>query len=913
MNKSIYGLKQAPKAWYDVLNKSLMSMEFVPLQNEPCIFIYTRDNGEKYFLYLYVDDTLIAGKDQEFLLSLVRRIEAKHEIKVIGIPKFILGLSLNRCNNGNIIIDQNQYIKDIAARFDVVSNPNKIVRMPCTAAQFKRIEEESKDESLIDMTIDIRSMVGSLMYASLGTRPDITYFVNYISRYLTKPTVYIKRIVLQAINYLLDTPFIYIICFHHYNGIPQLVTFVDAGHASEANRKGTTGNVLKFGMTPVVWNSSKQSTYSLSTAETEYKALSETIKETLYLLGLYEELGLKQIRPSRMYEDNTATIAMSNHPMITKKSKHIELAVHHFKQYVQNKTVQLFYVASKNQEADLLTKIVASMELFYSLIKKLFSLNTIQVPSNESNVTFMINSINAIPPAQPTERYMNLLRISNHCQGAGLHGSCGRAYHISDECETNHSHAIIIREHSYKSWCNDEEFALKELVLLANIMEAHLIIYSKDYHRFFPYSTECDFNFNIKHERGYDQLKEFHYFMDENVYSIQLMRKINSLLKHDSNPDRMFTRAEIETFIIADADSKLNSNLKQGSCSMIRSLPTYKDLEEAWLQNDSEYKSNHERVDTFNISNKEKDDLYEMYKKRSLVKFEKENNEWLKNNSTFKSQVNKVNNNERLSKQQRQDSISNSRTEALSKKDLKKGQSVDITPEEYIQTFPITTQTTSEATKPSNLSYSKTINKSQDQKHYKPELKRLHRNRDDPSYKHPAIERQPEPKHVTHHSRLTETEKHEFIHLVHMLYPAVYTTILTQLAFNNKMFDSQARQSNSKEYKQSATYKKNKDHDNKRPRSYERDESEETDEINIQFESDEEDEDQCDDDIPNKDNEDNIREEEANAIIENAINNNKIQEEETEAVFENENNKNSNKKKNTVVKLSSPKNTRSRK
>ena len=105
MNKSIYGLKQAPKAWYDVLNKSLISMGFKPLQNEPCIFIFTRQNGDKYFLFLYVDDTLIAGKDKSFIDSLVRMIQAKHSIKILGEPKFILGLKLTRCNNGNILID----------------------------------------------------------------------------------------------------------------------------------------------------------------------------------------------------------------------------------------------------------------------------------------------------------------------------------------------------------------------------------------------------------------------------------------------------------------------------------------------------------------------------------------------------------------------------------------------------------------------------------------------------------------------------------------------------------------------------------------------------------------------------------------------------------------------------------------
>jgi hypothetical protein len=269
--------------------------------------------------------------------------------------------------------------------------------MPCTVSQLKRIEEESTKEELIDKSIDIRSMVGSLMYASLGTRPDITYFVNYISRYLLKPTQYILKIVKQAIIYLLDTPFIFIVCYHNYKNKPQILTFVDAGHASELLRKGITAGLLKFGKTPVEWSSSKQTTYSLSTAETEYKALSEILKSTLHLLAMFEELGLQQNLPLKIYEDNTATIAMSNNPIINKKSKHIELAVHFFKHYVQNKTIQLFYISTQYQEADILTKIVGTYELFYRLVKLVFNLS---INDNNSgikddlttNVTNMISN-----------------------------------------------------------------------------------------------------------------------------------------------------------------------------------------------------------------------------------------------------------------------------------------------------------------------------------------------------------------------------------------------------------------------------------------------------------------------------------------------------------------------------------------
>ena len=809
MNKSIYGLKQAPKAWYDVLNKSLITMGFFPLQNEPCIYIFTRQNGDKYFLFLYVDDTLIAGKDKMFIDSLIKMIQSKHSIKVLGEPKFILGLKLTRCNDGNIIIDQNQYIKDVATRFEVISNPNKLVRMPCTAAQFKRIEDESKIESLIDITIDIRSMVGSLMYASMGTRPDITYFVNYISRYLTKPTEYIKKIILQAINYLLDTPFIYIICFHNYKKDPQVVTFVDAGHASELNRKGITANLLKFGKTPVLWNSTKQTTYSLSTAETEYKALSETLKETIYLKSLFEELGLKQELPLRVYEDNTATIAMSNNPIINKKSKHIELAFHYFKDYVQRKIVQLFYIASKNQEADLLTKIVMSMDLFYSLIKKVFNLSTITSPKEETVAKVLMIKTMTQEPQNPNARYMSLLQIANHHRGSG-HGMQGSGYHNSEEFDRDRVKEVTVREEAYFQWMNDGPFSLKELLLLAIILESYLKNYAKEYVRFFPNSTLVDANYKIRYAKGLEHLREFHQFMEENVLSIQLMREINALLKYENNPDRQFTKAEIEVFILMTKDKEalqedVNNNndvTKMGFCNVITNVQNSDITKECidWINKREDFQNYLSQVNKYNLPQGEKQKLIEVRRDKIAKEYIPEVNEdelWLSKENTFNSEKNRINQVERISTDERQSLLEAARKKSLERKKRAEESNNQITSLEYSRAVAESSNHQQNAI--ANEAYAEAFNQMQPQiSTSKPVFKRLKRNRDDPRnvieqrINNNPIPTKPQPIQYKH-SKLTDSQKHEFIHLCHTQHENVYNQIITQMAYNNSMFDDQAR------------------------------------------------------------------------------------------------------------------------
>ena len=460
INKSIYGLKQAPKAWFEKLNKSLIELQFTPLQYEPCIFIYTRSENEKYYLFLYVDDTLIAGKDLDFIKYLVSLIQAKHDIKIIGEPKFILGIKLTRCNNGDILMDQNQYIKDIAERFNVTSNPLKLIQMPCTLSQFRKIEDDAGQIDLVDLSLDIRSMVGSLMYVSMGTRADITYFTNYISRYLTKPTKYIVKIIRQTICYLLDTPFIYIKCERDYKFPPQVRTWADASLANnKISRKSTTGGLIKFGRTLIDWLSSKQPVISLSTAESEYVALAEMMKELLYKVALVEEAGIPQSRPLEIFEDNTAAIAISNNPIINKKSKHIDLKYHFIKKHIQDRFAQIKYIATKFQEADILTKVLNSNEMHCLMVARIYNIQWLidKCESKSRNQTLMIRKMCKV--TQPIESREATLQRLVQSQLRFINNSSSFQNQIDIE------NLRIFVQSCFEEIMSDQHFNINELIL----------------------------------------------------------------------------------------------------------------------------------------------------------------------------------------------------------------------------------------------------------------------------------------------------------------------------------------------------------------------------------------------------------------------------------------------------------------
>jgi hypothetical protein len=321
------------------------------------------------------------------------------------------------------------------------------------------------------------------MYASLGTRLDITYFVNYISRYLTKPTKYIEKIVRQTIAYLLNTPFIYIICFASYNKSPQITAFCDASHGSELNRKGTSGGLVKLGHTCIIWYSTKQTTFSLSTAETEYKALSNIGKEVTYSVCIVDELMLKQELPSKIYEDNTAAISMTDNPIINKKSKHIEMAYHQFIDLVQKKKVQVLYVSTKYQQADILTKVLGTIDLHYSMIKQAYNLQAIV----STNTTLMVKGVNmSFTSVISLEQqiYINYMYVKQSYNPMDerdiLDDVKQNLWKTSNKVTTEFTH-------------NDRSFEIKHLVMHASVISYLITLDASKFPKFFPIVMQLPF------------------------------------------------------------------------------------------------------------------------------------------------------------------------------------------------------------------------------------------------------------------------------------------------------------------------------------------------------------------------------------------------------------------------------------
>lgn len=212
--------------------------------------------------------------------------------------------------------------------------------------------------------IPYREAVGSLLFAARISRPDIEFAVNYASQFLECFGQEHWKFVQKILRYLKGTVD-FGITFKDSGSPFKLLGFTDADYAGCLNtRKSRSGFVFMFNGAPISWSSQRQSVVSLSTAESEYIALSHGAKEAIWLRQFLKELNIN-CNYVEIFVDNQAAIKLASNSEHHKRSKHIDVRYHFIRDIVNKKQIALEYVSSKDQLADIFTKPLAKAQFCY--------------------------------------------------------------------------------------------------------------------------------------------------------------------------------------------------------------------------------------------------------------------------------------------------------------------------------------------------------------------------------------------------------------------------------------------------------------------------------------------------------------------------------------------------------------------
>jgi hypothetical protein len=352
LKKSLYGLKQSPRAWFDRFRRAMVGMGYRQTNADHTVF-FRRHGVHITMLAVYVDDMIITGDDEGEIASLKKRLSKEFEVKDLGQLRYFLGIEIARGAEG-IVLSQRKYV------LDLLTETGMLGCKPAVAP----IDQKSKLSAEAGEPVDkerYQRLVGRLIYLS-HTRPDISFAVSVVSRYMHDPREGHMDAVYQILRYLKSAPGKGLI--FRKNGHLSIEGYCDSDWASCADdRKSTSGYCMFVGGNLVSWKSKKQSVVARSTAEAEYRAMALGVAEMMWLRALLVELKMDQGAQMKLWCDNKSAISIANNPVQHDRTKHVEIDRFFIKEKLNSGLLELGHVATREQVADCLTKGLSSLDL----------------------------------------------------------------------------------------------------------------------------------------------------------------------------------------------------------------------------------------------------------------------------------------------------------------------------------------------------------------------------------------------------------------------------------------------------------------------------------------------------------------------------------------------------------------------
>ncbi|CAL1399245.1 unnamed protein product [Linum trigynum] len=360
LRKSLYGLRQASRNWYQKFTLALTELGFTASRADHSLFIYRQ--GDTFVAALiYVDDVVLTGNDSVFISRVKTFLDSRFSIKDLGPLKYFLGIEVARSPEG-VVLSQRKYTLDILKDAGVTG---------ARPSRFPMEQNHTLTRPTDQIIPDVRSyrrLVGRLLYLTV-TRPDIAYAVNVLSQHVHAPSPDHVAAATRILRYLKTAPGQGL--FFPSSGSLTLTAYCDSDWAGcQSTRRSTTGYYIQLGSAPVSWRTKKQRVVARSSVEAEYRAMASTVSEIIWLRHLLTELGAPQMAATPLYCDNQAALHISANPVFHERTKHVEMDCYFVRERVISGDVEPRKIATSSQLTDILTKALGA-EQFHFLLSKL--------------------------------------------------------------------------------------------------------------------------------------------------------------------------------------------------------------------------------------------------------------------------------------------------------------------------------------------------------------------------------------------------------------------------------------------------------------------------------------------------------------------------------------------------------------
>lgn len=294
LNKAIYGLTQASRAWYDELRHYLLSQGFKPTISDPSLFHFS-STTDPIYLIVYVYDIIITGPNPTLINKFIHNLASCVSLKDLGPLSYFLGVEVIPHPDG-LFLSQSKYINDIFQRAHMLNSK------PASTLITTNSPLKLNHGIPLSNPTSFRGIVEALQYLSM-TRPDVAFVVNKLSQFMHAPTDIhwqaLKR-VLRCLPGTIGQGILF-----RRKSLVLLHAFIDADWAGDkVNFHSTSGYIVYMGSNPIAWSSKRQKTLARSFTEVEFRAVAATTTEIDWLKSLMSELGYTSTNTPTIFCDN---------------------------------------------------------------------------------------------------------------------------------------------------------------------------------------------------------------------------------------------------------------------------------------------------------------------------------------------------------------------------------------------------------------------------------------------------------------------------------------------------------------------------------------------------------------------------------------------------------------------------------
>nr|GEU77397.1 putative ribonuclease H-like domain-containing protein [Tanacetum cinerariifolium] len=321
VEKALYGLHQALRAWYETLSTNLLDNEFRKRTIDKTLFIKKiKDNF--LLVQVYVDDI------------------------IFGLTKRSLRLQVKQRKDG-IFLSQDKYVSDILKKFGFSS-----VKSTSTPMETHKPLSKGAARTYVDVYL-YRSMIGFLIYLT-SSRPDIMFAVCACSRYQVQPKVSHIHAVKRIFIYLKGQPILGI--WYPKDSPLELIAYFDSDYTGASlDRKSTTGGCQFLGSRLIYWQCKKQTIMANFTTKAEYITASNCCGQVLWLQNQLMDYGYNFMQ-AKIRVDNESAICVVKTLVYHSKTKHIEIRHYFIRDSYEKSLIEMVKIHSDYNVADLLTK-----------------------------------------------------------------------------------------------------------------------------------------------------------------------------------------------------------------------------------------------------------------------------------------------------------------------------------------------------------------------------------------------------------------------------------------------------------------------------------------------------------------------------------------------------------------------------